>query len=66
MKKVIFWTSLFCLFLYWATSYKPSGDFFRLDETTNVSKDSSDRFKALKMGFSGNDTRSRSRGKTER
>lgn len=54
MKKVIFWTSLFCLFLYWAMSYKPKGDFFRLDETTHkTNKDSSDRFKALKLGFKG-------------
>jgi len=51
MSKVIFWTSLFCLFLYWATSYKPSGDFLKLDEP--VKKIQKKRFKALTESFKG-------------
>jgi hypothetical protein len=48
---LMFWGTLGCLFLYWILTYKPSGDFFKLDEP--VKKIQQKRFKALAESFKG-------------
>lgn len=53
---LMFWCILGILFLYWALTYKPSGDFFELDkpvknEQHDATKYDNKRFKALTKGF---------------
>ena len=48
---LFFWGTLGILFLYWIFTYKPSGDFFKLDEP--VKKIQQKRFKALAESFKG-------------
>ena len=55
---LMFWGTLGILFLYWTITYKPSGDFFRLDEPTknkhhDATKYDNKRFKALTESFKG-------------
>ena len=48
---LFFWGTLGCLFLYWILTYKPSGDFFKLDEP--VKNIQQKRFQALAESFKG-------------
>jgi len=48
---LFFWGTLGILFLYWVITYKPSGDFFKLDEP--VKNIQQKRFQALAESFKG-------------
>jgi len=48
---LMFWGTLGILFLYWVITYKPSGDFFKLDEP--VKNIQQKRFQALAESFKG-------------
>ena len=48
---LFFWGTLGILFLYWVITYKPSGDFFKLDEP--VKNIHQKRFQALAESFKG-------------